>query len=49
MWAAGKSFSELSRAVGYPPGSIFTVIKQTGGYVPAPRRRKPDAVTSAER
>jgi hypothetical protein len=31
MWAAGKSFSEISRAIGYPPGSIFTVIKQTRG------------------
>ena len=49
MWAAGKSFSEISRAIGYPPGSIFTVIKQTGGYVPAPRRRRSDALTLAER
>jgi IS30 family transposase len=49
MWAAGKSFSEISRAIGYPPGSIFTVIKQTGGYVPAPRRRKLDALALAER
>jgi hypothetical protein len=43
MWAAGKSFSEIARAIGYPPGSIFTVIKQTGGDVPAPRKRRPDS------
>jgi IS30 family transposase len=49
MWAAGKSFSEISRAVGYPPGSIFTVIKQTGGYVPAPRRRRPGSLTVDDR
>ena len=49
MWAAGKSFSEISRAIGYPPGSVFTVIKQTGGYVPAPRKRRSDALTLAER
>src|SRR3954471_15082458 len=49
MWAAGKSFSEISRAIGYPPGSIFTVIKQTGGYVPAPRKRRSDALTVVER
>jgi hypothetical protein len=49
MWAAGNSFSEISRAIGYPPGSIFTVIKQTGGYVPAPRKRRSDALTLAER
>ena len=33
MWAKGRSFSEISVAVGHPPGSIFTVIKQTGGYM----------------
>ena len=49
MWVAGKSFSEISRAIGYPPGSIFTVIKQTGGYVPAPRKRRSDALTLVER
>ena len=48
MCAAGKSFSEISRAIGHPPGSIFTVIKQTGGYVPAPRRRRSTALTLAE-
>jgi hypothetical protein len=31
MWAAGKSFSEISSAIGYPPGSIFTVIKADRG------------------
>jgi hypothetical protein len=30
----------ISRAVGHPPGSIFTIVKQTGGYVPKPRRRR---------
>jgi IS30 family transposase len=49
MWAAGKSFSEISRAIGYPPGSVFTVIKQTGGYVRPPRKRRSDALTLAER
>ncbi len=36
MWGSGKSFSDISRAIGHPPGSIFTVIKQAGGYVPRP-------------
>src|SRR3954447_2905929 len=49
MWAAGKSFSEISRAISYPPGSVFTVIKQTGGYVRPPRKRRSDALTLAER
>jgi hypothetical protein len=49
MWASGKSLSEISRAVGHPPGSIFTIIKQTGGYVPKPRRRRAEHLTLAER
>jgi transposase-like protein len=40
LWGSGRSFSEISRAVGHPPGSIFTVVKQTGGYVPAARTRR---------
>ena len=40
LWGSGRSFSEISRAVGHPPGSIFTVVKQTGGYVPAARIRR---------
>jgi transposase, IS30 family len=49
LWGNGQSFSEISRAIGHPPGSIFTVIKQTGGYVPPPRRRRPGSLTLAER
>ena len=48
-WGSGKSCSDISRAVGHPPGSIFTVIKQTGGYVPRPRSRRPGALSLAER
>jgi IS30 family transposase len=49
LWEAGRSFSEIARAIGHPPGSIFTVVKQTGGYVPPPRRRRPGALTLQER
>jgi IS30 family transposase len=49
MWAGGKSFSEISVAIGYPPGSVYTVVKQTGGYVPAPRRRRVSSLTLGER
>ena len=34
MWASGSSISEIARAIGHPAGSIFTVVRQTGGYVP---------------
>jgi IS30 family transposase len=49
LWAAGRSFSEISRAVGHPPGSIFTIVKQTGGYVPPVRTRRPGFLSVAER
>jgi IS30 family transposase len=49
MWGGGKSFSEISRAVGHPPGSIFTVIKATGGYLPAPRSRRAGYLSRLER
>jgi len=49
LWAAGKSLSDIGRAVGHPPGSIFTIIRQTGGYVPRPRRRRPGTLTLPDR
>ena len=49
LWGSGKSFTEISRAIGYPPGSVYTVIKATGGYVPPARKRRPDSLTSQER
>lgn len=49
MWASGYSFSEIARAIGLPPGSIFTVVRQTGGYVPPPRRRRAGTLTLIER
>jgi IS30 family transposase len=49
MWGSGKSFSEIAQVVGHPPGSIFTVVKQTGGYVPASRQRRAGSLTLADR
>jgi IS30 family transposase len=49
LWASGKSLSEIARAIGHPPGSIFTIIKQTGGYVPPPRRRRAGTLTLQDR
>ncbi|MFJ1709964.1 IS30 family transposase [Kitasatospora sp. NPDC088346] len=48
-WKAGESISEISRALGRPPGSIFTILKSNGGYVPPVRRRRDGGLTSAER
>ncbi len=48
-WKAGESISEISRALGRPPGSIFTVLKSNGGYVPPIRRLRSCHLTLAER
>ncbi|ALE84063.1 IS30 family transposase [Pseudonocardia sp. HH130629-09] len=48
-WGRGESISDIARAIGRPPGSVFTVLKSTGGYVPPSRRRRPGTLTAAER
>jgi hypothetical protein len=48
-WKAGESVSQIGRALVKPPGSVFTVVKSNGGYVPAPRVRRRGALTLADR
>ncbi|WP_405585476.1 IS30 family transposase [Streptomyces sp. NBC_01190] len=48
-WKAGESISEISRALGRPPGSIFTIVKSNGGYVPPVRQRRALQLTLHER
>ncbi|MEY9877589.1 IS30 family transposase [Streptacidiphilus sp. MAP12-33] len=48
-WKAGESISAISRALGRPPGSVFTILKSNGGYVPPVRARRPGFLTDAER
>lgn len=48
-WGRGESISDIARAIERPPGSVFTVLKSSGGYVPPPRRRRPGTLTAAER
>ncbi|GAA3286709.1 hypothetical protein GCM10010493_78990 [Streptomyces lavendulae subsp. grasserius] len=45
----GESLSEIGRAFSRHAGSIFGVVKANGGIVPAERRRRPDALSLAER
>ncbi|BBG01195.1 hypothetical protein Pdca_24040 [Pseudonocardia autotrophica] len=47
-WGRGESISDIARAIERPPGSVFTVLKSSGGYVPPPRRRRPGTLTAAE-
>jgi IS30 family transposase len=48
-WKAGDSISEISRAVGSPPGSIFSILLPFGGIYQAPQRRRRDALSLDER
>jgi IS30 family transposase len=48
-WQAGESMSDIGRAMGKPPGSIFTFLAVQGGIARPPRRRAQRALTSAER
>ncbi|MEU4720729.1 IS30 family transposase [Nonomuraea dietziae] len=48
-WKAGESISQIARALDKPPGSVFTVLKSNGGYVPPLRRRRPGTLSFADR
>ncbi|MEW2477541.1 IS30 family transposase [Micromonospora gifhornensis] len=48
-WRAGDSISVISRALGKPPGSVFTVLKHHGGIAPAERVRRADRLTPEDR
>ena len=48
-WRAGESMSDIGRAFGKPPGSIYTLLSVQGGVVRPPRRRAARALMSAER
>lgn len=48
MWRAGSSLSEISRTVGSPPGSIFSILLPYGGFYQPPQRRRPGALSLVE-
>ncbi len=48
-WKSGQSLSDIGRALGKHAGSIHGVVSGNGGYIPAVRRRSPQALTLAER
>jgi IS30 family transposase len=48
-WKAGESMSDIGRALGKHPGSIFTFLAVQGGIMRPPRTRAARALTSAER
>lgn len=48
-WKRGIGFSEIANAIGSKPGTIFTVLRDTGGIKPKPRKPSPQHLTLAER
>lgn len=48
-WARGESISQIGRAVGRPPGSVFTILRDSGGFVPPLRTRREQFLSLAER
>ena len=48
-WRTGQSLSDISRALGKAPGSVFGYLRSNGGIPPAVRCRSPRALTLADR
>ncbi|MEV6324252.1 IS30 family transposase [Nocardia sp. NPDC051787] len=48
-WRGGESISVISRALGKPPGSVFTVLKHHGGIAPAVRAARTGHLTVEDR
>jgi IS30 family transposase len=48
-WRAGESISVISRGLGKPPGSVFTVLKHHGGIAPSVHCPRPGRLTPQDR
>lgn len=48
-WKSGQSLSDISRALGRRPGSVFGFLRSNGGIPPAVRCRSPRALTLFDR
>ncbi|MEO9249296.1 helix-turn-helix domain-containing protein [Citricoccus nitrophenolicus] len=49
MWKAGTSISEISRSVGSPPGSVFSILRPNGGIYQPPQQRRVGTLSLQER
>lgn len=48
-WQRGESLSEIGRALGRRPATVFHVVIRRGGLVPPPRHRSARVLVAAER
>ncbi|XKH53986.1 IS30 family transposase [Citricoccus nitrophenolicus] len=49
MWKAGSSISGISRSVGSPPGSVFSILRPKGGIYQPPQQRRRGTLSLVER
>jgi len=48
-WKSGVGFSDIASLIDSKPGSVFTILRDTGGIKPAPRQRRSLHLTLEER
>lgn len=48
-WKAGVGFSDIANLIDSKPGSVFTILRDTGGIKPSPRQRRSLHLTLEER
>lgn len=49
LWKLGTGFSDIGRIIDAKPGSVFTILRDSGGIKPKPRSRNKSHLTIAER
>ena len=49
LWKQGTGFSDIGRVIEAKPGSVFTILRETGGIKPLPKARNIPHLTSEER
>jgi Transposase and inactivated derivatives, IS30 family len=49
LWKKGTGFSEIANILGSKPGTIFTMLRDTGGIKPNERKRAVAHLTLSER
>lgn len=48
-WKRGIGFSDIAKVMESKPGTIFTILRDTGGIKPKPKRQSPHHLTLSER
>ena len=49
LWKEGAGFSDIGRVIEAKPGSVFTILRESGGIKPKPRHRNITHLSVSER